>query len=217
DLGHPQLASDYRRHAPVASVDLDLHVHAGGEIQLRQRVDRLRPRVDDVDHALVRLQLELLAALLVDVGRAQNRPALDPRGEPDRPAPARTGLLRRPHDVRRGLIDHRVIERLQPTADLARHVSLPSPLTPITRCPPWRRRRRRGGRPRGPPPAAPPPAAAARSARSSSAHCPPAPPAAPPPAAWPSPSRPSAGSRTAAGRQGRTECADHPPPSSART
>jgi hypothetical protein len=80
DLGHAQLASFRHPMIPAisgaASVHLDLDVDAGRQIQLRQRVDRLRPGIDDVDHPLVRLQLELLAALLVDVRRAQHRPAL---------------------------------------------------------------------------------------------------------------------------------------------
>src|SRR5262249_43530351 len=44
---------------------LDLDVDTGRQIQLGQRVHRLRARVEDVDHAFVRLQLELLARLLV--------------------------------------------------------------------------------------------------------------------------------------------------------
>src|SRR5262245_59486088 len=52
-----------------ASFHLDFDVHAGRQVQLRQRVHRLRARIEDVDHALVRLLLELLARLLVDVGR----------------------------------------------------------------------------------------------------------------------------------------------------
>src|SRR5216110_2633740 len=51
----------------LMSLDLDFDVHAGRKIQLRERVHRLRARIEDVDHALVRLELELLARLLVDV------------------------------------------------------------------------------------------------------------------------------------------------------
>src|SRR5690606_5849960 len=57
------------------SVHLDLDVHSGGQVELGQRVDRLRTAVHDVDQALVRPQLELLAALLVHVGRAEHGPA----------------------------------------------------------------------------------------------------------------------------------------------
>src|SRR5687768_17290707 len=103
-------------------VHLDLDVHPGRQIQLGEGVDGLRARIEDVDDALVRLQLELLAALLVHVRRPQDGPPLNPRGERDRAADAGAGLLRRADDVGRGLIDHRVIEALQPDADLACHV-----------------------------------------------------------------------------------------------
>src|SRR4030095_2633815 len=50
--------------------ELDLDVDAGGKIELHQRIDRLRRRIDDVEQPLVRAHLELLAALLVDMRRA---------------------------------------------------------------------------------------------------------------------------------------------------
>ena len=46
---------------------LDLDVDAGGQIELHQRVDRLRRRLEDVEQPLVRPDLELLPRLLVDV------------------------------------------------------------------------------------------------------------------------------------------------------
>src|SRR5215204_4510479 len=70
----------------VPSLELDLDVHAGGEVKLHQRVHRLRSRIDDIEQALVRAHLELLAALLVDVRRAVDREALDARRQRDRPA-----------------------------------------------------------------------------------------------------------------------------------
>src|SRR5690606_36462773 len=104
-------------------IHLDLDVHSGREVQLRQGVDGLRPRRVNVDDALVRLQLELLAALLVDVRRAQHRPALHTRRQRDRPAHPRTGFFRRTDDVRCGLVDHRVIERLESDPDLPSYCS----------------------------------------------------------------------------------------------
>src|SRR2546430_11378092 len=49
----------------MSLLDFDFHVDAGGQIQLRQGVHGLGPRIEDVDQPLVRLQLKLLAALLV--------------------------------------------------------------------------------------------------------------------------------------------------------
>src|SRR3954464_10461557 len=108
------------------SVHLDLDVHTRRKIQLGEGVDGLRARVQDVDHTLVRLQLELLAALLVHVRRPQHGPPLDARGERDRATDGGAGLLRRADDVGCGLVDHRVIEALQPDTDLASHKLLPS-------------------------------------------------------------------------------------------
>src|SRR3546814_11585905 len=53
----------------------DLYVHTRSEIELHQRIDRLRRRLHNVEHALVGADLELLARLLVDVhiGSASGR------------------------------------------------------------------------------------------------------------------------------------------------
>src|SRR5882672_8364516 len=78
--------------------ELDLDVDAGGEIELHQRVHRLRRRIDDVEEALVGAHLELLAALLVDVRRAVHRELLDPRRQRDGSTHLRAGAFRRRHD-----------------------------------------------------------------------------------------------------------------------
>src|SRR5215467_853242 len=59
--------------------ELDLDIYAGGKIELHQRVHRLRRRIDDIEQPLVRAHLELLTALLVDVGRTIDREFLDSR------------------------------------------------------------------------------------------------------------------------------------------
>jgi hypothetical protein len=52
----------FREEVPAYSrSELDLDVHAGGEVELHQRIDGLRRRIDDVEHALVRADFELLA------------------------------------------------------------------------------------------------------------------------------------------------------------
>jgi len=96
-------------------------LNARREVQLGQRIDRLGLRVEDVDHPLVRLQLELLTRLLVDVRRAKDGPALRLRGKRDRSGDLGPRLLRGPHDVRRSLVDHGVIERLQSDANTSSH------------------------------------------------------------------------------------------------
>ena len=57
-------------------LNLDLHVDAGRQIELHERVHRLVGRVDDVHQPQMRADLELLARGLVDVRRAQQVEAL---------------------------------------------------------------------------------------------------------------------------------------------
>src|SRR5688572_23212708 len=60
---------------------LDLDVDTGGEIELHQCVEGLLRRIEDVQQALVRADLELLARLLVDERAPKNRIAIHLRGE----------------------------------------------------------------------------------------------------------------------------------------
>src|SRR5687768_540695 len=112
------------RWLTASSFHLDLDIDAGWQIQLRQRVDGLRARIENVDHALVRLELELLARLLVDVRRAQHRPPLRLRRQRNRPRYLRPRLLRRPHDVCGRLVDEGVVECLETNANSSSHWSL---------------------------------------------------------------------------------------------
>ena len=53
DPGHAAFASDYSDWHRCASVQLDLHVHPGGQIQLHQGVHGLVRGIEDVENALV--------------------------------------------------------------------------------------------------------------------------------------------------------------------
>src|SRR3546814_7228771 len=68
----------------AGSGQLDFHVHARGEVELHQRVDRLRGGLHDVEQPLVGAHLELLARLLVDVRTAVHGELLDTRRQRDR-------------------------------------------------------------------------------------------------------------------------------------
>src|SRR6266576_2753421 len=70
---------------------LDLHVHTRRQLELHERVDGLRRRLQDVEQPLVRPHLELLARLLVDVRRAEDRVARHLRRQGDRSRYSRTG------------------------------------------------------------------------------------------------------------------------------
>src|SRR3954466_4676061 len=98
--------------------ELDFHVHARGEVELHERIDRLRGGIDDVEHALVRAHLELLARLLIDVRRAQHREAFEAGRQGNRPTDLRAGPLRSRHDFARRGVEDAVIERLEADANV---------------------------------------------------------------------------------------------------
>src|SRR5437867_659719 len=54
------------------SKGLDLHVHTRGKLELHERVDGLRRRLENVEQALVRPHLELFARLFVHMRTAQD-------------------------------------------------------------------------------------------------------------------------------------------------
>src|SRR6266851_8275465 len=111
----------------MASLELDLDIDAGGEIELHQRVYRLRRRIDDVEHALVGPDLELFARLLVDVRRTQDGEFFDLGRQRDRAAHPRAGALGRADDLAGRLVEHAMIVRPQADPDiLAVHCYLPS-------------------------------------------------------------------------------------------
>ena len=97
---------------------LDLDIDAGRKIQLHQRVDRLRCRLEDVDQPFVRAELELLARLLVDVRRAEDRPLVLFRRQRNRSGQPRSGTPRRVDDLGGLLVQHPVVVGLQADADL---------------------------------------------------------------------------------------------------
>src|SRR6266852_1007409 len=109
-----------RKPAPTfrASSELDLDVDAGGQIELHQRIDGLRGRIDDVEQALVRAQLELLAALLGDMRRTVDGELLDAGRQRNGSANLRTGTFRRVHDLTRRRIENPMVERLEAYANI---------------------------------------------------------------------------------------------------
>src|SRR6185295_1052428 len=107
------------------TLELDLDIDAGRQVELHQRVDGLGGRLDDIEQPLVGAYLELLAALLVDVRRAIDGELLDPARQRDRTAHLRARPFRRGYDLRGRGIEHAVIERLEADANvLTVHLSL---------------------------------------------------------------------------------------------
>src|SRR5262249_31308004 len=102
----------------IKILELDLDVDAGGQIELHESVDGLRGRIDNIEKALVRAHLELLAALLVDVRRTVDGELLDASRQRNGSANLRAGPFRRVHDLTRRRIENTMVERLEPYANI---------------------------------------------------------------------------------------------------
>src|ERR1700747_2820959 len=108
---------------------LDLHIHAGGEIELHQGIDRLLRRLEDVEQALVRPDLESFARLLVHMRRPQHAVLVLHGGQWNRARDLRARAPRRFDDLPRGLIQDAIIVSFQPDANslFSNHASLANP------------------------------------------------------------------------------------------
>src|SRR5690606_9074549 len=90
--------------SPRPSGQFDLNIHASGKIELHERIDRLRRRLHDIKHTLVGANLELLPALLVNVGTTIDRELLDPGGKRNGTTNERAGAAGSVGDVAGRLI-----------------------------------------------------------------------------------------------------------------
>src|SRR6056297_4350816 len=112
------LAITPERNINLPSSNRNLHVHAGGEVELHERVHRLRRRIDNVEKTLMRPDLELIAGFLVYVGSAKDREFLDLVRQRNRSADLGTRPFGGVHDFLRAGIQNAVIECLQPNANV---------------------------------------------------------------------------------------------------
>src|SRR5256714_15110211 len=98
--------------------ELDLDVDAGREmVESLEGVDRLRRRLKDVDQALVRPDLEVLARVLVLERAADDAVHVLLGRKRHRAGHARAGARGGLDDLARRRLDRRVVIRLQPDAD----------------------------------------------------------------------------------------------------
>src|SRR3954471_3395973 len=113
----PDEQAGMRQGAP--SEHVDLVVHARGEVvEPLERVDRLRRRLEDVDQALVRTDLEVLARVLVLEGTADHAVAVLLRGQRHGPGDGGARAGGRLDDLASCLLDRRGVVGLEPDADL---------------------------------------------------------------------------------------------------
>src|SRR4051794_18432278 len=111
--------AEMRQGESSASDQLDLNVHTGREVvESLERVDRLRRRLEDVDQALVRTDLEVLARVLVLEGTADHAVAVLLRRQRHRARDSRARAGGRLDDLTSCLLDRRGVVGLQPDADL---------------------------------------------------------------------------------------------------
>src|SRR5262249_16430752 len=102
--------------------EADLDVDAGRQVQAHQRVNGLGRRVEDVDQALVRAHLEVLARVLVLVRRLDDAVHVLLSGQRHRARDRRTSTGHRLDDLLRRGVDDLVVVGLEPDADLlSRH------------------------------------------------------------------------------------------------
>src|SRR5882762_1941677 len=107
----------------------DLDIHACGQVEFHQRVDRLLRRLQNIEQTLVGANLELLARFLVHVRRTQHAILVLHGGQRNRARDLRASAPRRVDNLTRGLVQDAVVVRLKPDANsfFSNHVSLSNP------------------------------------------------------------------------------------------
>src|SRR5438132_1567541 len=94
-----------------------LKVPAHRLVNIHQRIDCLRRRIENIHQALMRSDLKLLARFLIDVRRAQDGPLVLDRRQWNRPGHAGAGALRCFDNLCRRLIEDSVIVGFEPDSD----------------------------------------------------------------------------------------------------
>ena len=98
-------------------LQLDLDLHAGGQLQAHQGLHGLGAGVGDVDQALMCTALELLPAILILVDGPQDGHDLLLGGQGDGAGDVGAGALCGLYDLVRGLVDDLVVVGFQTNAD----------------------------------------------------------------------------------------------------
>jgi hypothetical protein len=99
----------------------DLYIHPRRQIQVREVIDRLRVRIQDVDEPLVNPHLVLIACILVDERRPIDRHLMDLGRERDWASDFGTCSLCGFDDLPSRLVDDFVVIRLDLDTDSRRH------------------------------------------------------------------------------------------------
>lgn len=105
------------RNLKLTTIRLDLNLNSSRKTQLVQCFDRLRRDINNVNQTLVSTNLILLTRFFINMRTGVDSVTLDPGRERDRTANNGTGTLCSIDDLRRALIDDRVIISLHPDSD----------------------------------------------------------------------------------------------------
>src|SRR6266436_1702863 len=116
----------FRASRPFMSA-LDLDADAGRKTETLECINDARVEVEDVDDALVRAHLELLARVFVDERTADYGQLGDLGWEWDGAGSARVGTAGGVDDLVRRLIQHTMVVCLEPDPNLLRHAVSPLP------------------------------------------------------------------------------------------
>src|SRR6267154_64251 len=92
---------------------LNLNIHAGRQIELHQRIDRLLCRLENIEQALVGTDFKLLPRFLIDVRRTQHAVFVLHRGQRNRTGNLCAGAFRGLHDLACRLIQNAVVVGFQ--------------------------------------------------------------------------------------------------------
>lgn len=113
----PEAAKLARLLFGLARRGLDFDVHARRQAQLVESLNGFGGRLNNVDQALVRPNLELLARFLVDMRAREDRITLNPRGKGDRSMHLGMGSLDRVDDLLGALVQNRMVVRFHSDAN----------------------------------------------------------------------------------------------------
>jgi len=102
---------------PTPLIQTNLYLYARRQIQLHQSIHCLLGGFDDIQHALMRADLVLIASIFVDVRRNQHGKTLFPGGERYRAFHLRARALCRFDNFQSRDVDQPMIERLQANTD----------------------------------------------------------------------------------------------------
>ena len=121
-FGGPRLSALSLRKSALGLDDFYFNINPGGHIQIGERFNNLLVRVQDVNHALVDTELELLARVLVDECGTVHRVALELCRKRNRPHDFRIIAFGGFNNLARRIINQFVIVRADAQADLLREL-----------------------------------------------------------------------------------------------